>query len=89
MRIASNFATTPRQAPQPKQYIVRREIADNGPYGSEYAYVATTTPQDGETIYHGKFKKESYDCGQYDAQTCFRYVPLGEVTSEVYGGETF
>lgn len=74
---------------QPKRYIVRREIADNGPYGSEFGYVSTTSPKDGETVYHGKFKRVEYNCGQYDAQTCVRYEPVGEISEEIYGTETF
>lgn len=72
-----------------KRYIVRREIADNGPYGSEYGYVSTTSPRDGETVYHGKFKRVEYNCGQYDAENCVRYEPAGEITEEIFGGETF
>jgi len=55
--------------------------------GSTYGYVKVTQPRPGETIYHGQFKPVTHNCGQYDADTCTEYVPVGPVTEEVYAAE--
>ncbi|HEY9871563.1 MAG TPA: hypothetical protein V6D08_20570 [Candidatus Obscuribacterales bacterium] len=81
------MAQTPES--KAKQYIVYREIADNGPMGSVYGYVKTTAPNPGERIFHGTFLPRTMNCGQYDAETMTVYDPVGEVTSEVFGGEQF
>jgi len=74
---------------QPQEYMVYREIADNGPMGSSCAYLKTTAPHPGERIYHGSFRQRTIDCGQWDANSLVVYDPVGEVTSEIFGGEQF
>jgi len=72
-----------------KGYIVKREIADNGPRGSDYGYVRVTKPRPGETIYHGEFKPRTVDRGQFDANSMTVYDAIGKVTEELFGVETF
>lgn len=67
-----------------KGYIVRREIADNGPYGSTYGFLKVATPHPGETIYHGKFAPRTIHDGQNDADSKTVYEPVGEYTTSVY-----
>ena len=72
-----------------KGFIVKREIADNGQYGSEYGFVKVQTPRPGETIYHGKFKSRTVYGGQYDAEekTVYDYVGKGKPKTSVWEGE--
>jgi len=74
---------------QAKEYIVHREVEDNGPYGSRYAYLKTTTPSPGEKIFHGQFVARTVSCGQQDKDSRTEYEPVGEVTSELFAVETF
>lgn len=93
MRIA-NLATSPApRRNEPKQYLVLRtfEPADDGYNGgtSYQRYVKTTTPEPGELIYHGDFRRiaDEGDGGMY-AKTTYYYVPIDpeKITSEVYNG---
>jgi hypothetical protein len=68
-----------------KIYIVYRETQDNGPMGSVRNYVKVTNPGPHERIYHGKFVAQRIDCGQYDADSMTVMVPVGEITSEIFG----
>lgn len=72
-----------------KGYIVRRELTDNGPMGSTYAYFKVDVPRPGERIYHGRFEAKSVYGGQHDAKQIqvWNYVGEGEPTSEIWGGD--
>lgn len=70
-------------------YIVKRELSDNGPMGSTYAFFKVDTPRPGERIYRGKFKPRTVSSGQYDAESTqvWDYVGEGEPASEIWQGE--
>lgn len=68
-------------------FIVYREVEDNGPNGCRSAYVKVEKPLPGEKIYHGKFRPLSVPTGQQDKDSRIEYVPVGDVTSEVYAGD--
>lgn len=72
-------------------FIVLRLLQDGDKGGNDIrAYIKVDKPFPGEKIYHGDFVKrtiEVADNGPMGSEYREVYEPVGELTSELYGGQ--